>query len=96
LFYYRASHAGPAGDSLHPDLTESVSRSALDEFLFESSKVAGSTSAAFSINVTATGAFTLSVAPTSVTVTASQAGTTTVTVTPTNGFNQQVQFSCSN
>jgi hypothetical protein len=86
----------PAGDSPHPDLTESVSRSVLDEFLLEGSKVAGSTSAAFSINVAATGAFTLSVAPTSVTVTASQAGTTTVTVTPTNGFNQQVQFSCSN
>jgi hypothetical protein len=56
----------------------------------------GSTSTALSINVTAGGSFTLSVAPTSVTVTASQPGMATVTVTPANGFNQQVQFSCSN
>jgi hypothetical protein len=56
----------------------------------------GSTSTAFSINVTAGGSFTLSVAPTSVTVTASRPGMATVTVAPSNGFNQQVQFSCSN
>ena len=58
---------------------------------------ANSTSTAFSINITATaGSFTLSVSPSSVTVTPSQAGMAVVTVTPTNGFNQQVQFSCSN
>ena len=58
---------------------------------------ATSTSTALSINITATaGNFTLSVSPGSVNVTASQAGMAVVTVTPTNGFNQQVQFSCSN
>ena len=56
-----------------------------------------STSTAFSINITAVaGNFTLSVSPSSATVTPSQAGMAVVTVTPTNGFNQQVQFSCSN
>jgi Bacterial Ig-like domain (group 3)/FG-GAP-like repeat len=58
---------------------------------------ATSTSTAASINITAaTGNFTLSVSPSSVTVTASQPGMAVVTLTPTNGFNQQVQFSCSN
>ena len=57
---------------------------------------AGSTSTASSINITAAGSFTLSVAPTSVNVTPSQPGMATITVTPANGFNQQVQFSCSN
>jgi hypothetical protein len=57
----------------------------------------GSTSSAASISITAAaGNFTLSVAPTTVTVTSAQAGMAVVTVTPTNGFNQQVQFSCSN
>ena len=55
-----------------------------------------STSTALSINITGTPSFTLSVAPTSVTVTRSQAGMAVVTVTPSNGFNQAVQFSCSN
>jgi hypothetical protein len=56
-----------------------------------------STSTAASISITAAaGNFTLSVAPSSVTVTATQPGIAVVTVTPTNGFNQQVQFSCSN
>ena len=56
-----------------------------------------STSTGISINITAAaGNFTLSVSPSSVTVTPSQAGMAVVTVTPTNGFNQQVQFSCSN
>ena len=58
---------------------------------------ATSTSTALSINITApAGNFTLSVSPSSVTVTPSPAGMAVVTVTPTNGFNQQVRFSCSN
>jgi hypothetical protein len=57
---------------------------------------AASTSSAVPINITAAGNFTLSVAPSNVTVTAAQPGMTVVTVTPTNGFNQAVQFSCSN
>jgi Bacterial Ig-like domain (group 3) len=58
---------------------------------------AGSTSNGVAINITAaTGTFTLSVAPSSVTVTPSQPGMTVVTVTPVNGFNQAVQFSCAN
>ena len=57
---------------------------------------ATSTSTALSISITAAGTFTISVAPSSVTVTATQPGMTTVTVTPANGFNQSVQFSCSN
>jgi hypothetical protein len=58
---------------------------------------ATSTSTAASINITAAaGNFTLSISPSSVTVSASQPGLAVVTVTPTNGFNQQVQFSCSN
>jgi hypothetical protein len=58
---------------------------------------AGSTSTAVSINITAaTGSFTLSATPSSVTVTASKPGMAVVTVTPANGFNQMVQFSCSN
>jgi hypothetical protein len=56
-----------------------------------------STSTAVSINITAaTGSFTLSATPSSVTVTPSQAGMAVVTVTPANGFNQTVQFSCTN
>jgi Bacterial Ig-like domain (group 3)/Beta-propeller repeat len=58
---------------------------------------AASTSTAASISITvATGNFTLTVSPSSVTVSATQPGMAVVTVTPTNGFNQQVQFSCSN
>jgi predicted secreted protein len=57
---------------------------------------ATSTSTALSINITGTPSFTLSVAPSSVTVTPTQAGMAVLTVTPANGFNQAVQFSCSN
>jgi hypothetical protein len=58
---------------------------------------ATSTSTALAINITAAaGNFTLSVSPGSVNVTPSQAGMAVVTVTPTNGFDQPVQFSCSN
>jgi hypothetical protein len=57
----------------------------------------GSTSTAASISITAAaGTFTLSVAPSSVTVTTAQPGMAVVTVTPAAGFNQPVQFSCSN
>jgi len=57
----------------------------------------GSTSPAITQVVNAaTGTFTVSVAPASVNVTAAQPGTAAVTVTPANGFNQAVQFSCTN
>ncbi|HXN73757.1 MAG TPA: Ig-like domain repeat protein [Candidatus Acidoferrales bacterium] len=54
-----------------------------------------STSAPLSISITGGGTFTLSVAPSSVTVTDTQPGLAAVTVTPANGFNQPVQFSCT-
>jgi hypothetical protein len=57
----------------------------------------GSTSNAVATTIAApAGNFTLSVAPSSVIVTRSTPGMATVTVTPTNGFNQAVQFSCMN
>jgi hypothetical protein len=57
----------------------------------------GSTSNAVATTIAApAGSFTISVAPTSVNVTAAKPGTATVTVTPTSGFNQAVQFSCTN
>jgi Bacterial Ig-like domain (group 3)/Abnormal spindle-like microcephaly-assoc'd, ASPM-SPD-2-Hydin len=56
-----------------------------------------STSMAVSTNITAaTGSFTLSATPSNVTVTALQPGMAVITVMPANGFNQVVQFSCSN
>jgi Big-like domain-containing protein/VCBS repeat protein len=54
-----------------------------------------STSSGLAITITAAGTFTLSVAPSSVTVSAMQAGMAVITVTPANGFNQPVQFSCT-
>ena len=57
----------------------------------------GSTSNAVATTIAAAaGNFTISVAPTSVNVTAAKPGMAVVTVTPTNGFNQAVQFSCTN
>jgi Bacterial Ig-like domain (group 3)/FG-GAP-like repeat len=56
----------------------------------------GSTSNAVATTIAApAGNFTLSVAPSSVTVTAAAPGMAVVTVTPSNGFNQAVQFSCT-
>jgi predicted secreted protein len=55
----------------------------------------GSTSPAVQVTITASGTFTLSANPASVTVTKSIPGTSTITVTPANGFNQNVALSCS-
>jgi hypothetical protein len=56
-----------------------------------------STSAPLSINVAAAaGSFTLSAAPSTVTIAPGEPGVAVITVTPANGFNQSVQLSCSN
>ncbi len=58
------------------------------------STFAGSTSSALTQTVNAPG-YTVTFSPTTLTITGGSSGTTTITVTPTNGFNQQVSFSCS-
>jgi hypothetical protein len=56
-----------------------------------------SSSAPLSINVAAAaGSFTLSAAPSTVTIAPGEPGVAVITVTPANGFNQSVQLSCSN
>jgi len=55
-----------------------------------------STSSAVQVTIAATGSFTLSANPASLTATKSTPGTTVITVTPANGFNQAVTFSCGN
>jgi hypothetical protein len=54
-----------------------------------------STSSAVQVTIAATGTFTLSANPASLTATKSMPGTTVITVTPANGFNQAVSLSCS-
>jgi hypothetical protein len=56
----------------------------------------GSTSAAFSVTITAPAAsYTLALSPTSGSVASGSSATSTVTVTPSGGFNQQVSLTCS-
>jgi hypothetical protein len=55
-----------------------------------------STSAPHLTNIGVVGTFTLSAAPSTVTIAPGEPGVAVITVTPANGFNQSVQFSCSN
>lgn len=68
----------------------------LDPFEFTLKGTSGSQYATVPITISFNGDFSISVTPTSATVTAGQAANYVLGMTPVNGFNQTVNFACSN